>query len=90
MLAKAGGVEIWDEDWSGEDNMKKIRPGRTLSAPQDLFSLWETCAVILPAVLRRYGVHGLLHLKRTNVILERVYNDGALGYSLMRAKKPQL
>ncbi|UCF57986.1 MAG: methyltransferase domain-containing protein [Deltaproteobacteria bacterium] len=89
MLEKAGAVEIWDEDWSGIEQMSKIRPGRKIKKMDDTFSLWEKTAIIFPKVLKRYGLSGLSYLNESFKKTTPLFYNGTLGYCLMKGQKPK-
>lgn len=89
MLKKAGVVEIWDEDWSGIEQISKIRPGRKIKNLSDVFTLWEKLVIVLPRVLENYGLKGLLHLNKTFNEVSPLFYDGSIGTYLMRARKPK-
>lgn len=87
MLSVAGADDIWDEDWSGIDKMAQIRPGRQIRSISDLFSVWEKVTVVLPRVIKRFGLRGLLYLQTSQRKITPLYLSGAIGYCLIRGKK---
>jgi len=87
MLSIAGADDIWDEDWSGIDKMAKIRPGRKITSIGNLFSFWEKVTVVLPRVVKRFGLGGLLYLYKSQKIITPLYLNGTIGYCLIRGKK---
>lgn len=90
MLRKAGLVEKWDEDWSGIEQIGKIRPGRKIRTLGDVFTLREKILVVLPRVLRRYGCKGLLYLNESFKKVSPLFYDGTIGTYLMRSRKPDV
>lgn len=90
MLKKAGAEEIWEEDWSGIEQISKIRPGRKIKKMEDVFTLWEKIAIVLPRVLRKYGLKGLFYLNESFHKVTPLFYNGTIGTYLMRAQKPKI
>lgn len=88
MLQKAGAIELWDEDWSDIEEMKKIRPGIKIENVMNIFSLWEKIIIIFPRVVKRFGLKGLIYLNESNKKITPLWLNGAFGYYLMRGQKP--
>ena len=88
MMEQAGLIDLWVEDWSGPENAAKIRPGRKLKDPNDVFSYWERLAIIFPKVVARYGVGGLLYANESAQKVTPLYRNQTIGYSLIRGRKP--
>ncbi len=86
-MESAGLADLWVEDWSGVENAGKIRPGRTVNNPNDVFSLWEKLTIIFPRVMARYGIGGIFHANESAHKIMPLYYDGTLGYSLVRGQK---
>ena len=55
MMGKAGLIDIWTEDWSGPENVYRIRPDRKVTSLNGILSPWEK-ALILNEVERRPAV----------------------------------
>lgn len=89
MLEKAGAVNIWSEDWSSMDKLTRMRPDRKMKNVSDLYSLWEKIAVIMPRVIKRYGITGLLYLNESDKKITPLYYNHTLGYALIKAQKPK-
>lgn len=87
MLKKAGVVEIWEEDWSGVEQISKVRPGRKINNMSDVFTLWEKIVIILPRVLRKYGLNGILYLNESFRKVTPLFYNGTIGTYLMKAQK---
>lgn len=88
MLEKAGAEELWEEDWSGMEQIGKIRPGKKMRSMSDVFTLKEKICIILPKVLRKYGLSGLLYLNESFNKISPLFYDGTIGTYLMRVRKP--
>ncbi len=88
MLTNAGAVNIYYEDWSGPENIARIRIDRKIKSPDDLFSLREKLTIIFPRVLARYGIQGLLYLNQSQRKIAPLYSRKILGYYLFKAEKP--
>ena len=87
MLKKTGAVEIWNEDWSGVEQMGKIRPGRKIERVEDIFTLREKIAIIF-RTLKGYGLKGLFYLNESTKKITPLYYNGTFGYSLVIGQKP--
>jgi SAM-dependent methyltransferase len=87
MLKKAGVAEIWEEDWSGIEQISKVRPGRKINKMSDVFTLWEKIVIVLPRVLKNYGLNGLLYLNESFNKVSPLFYDGTIGTYLIRAQK---
>lgn len=88
MLKKVGMVEIWEENWSGIEQISKMRPGRKIKKLSDVFTLWEKIVIILPRVLKRFGLRGLLYLNESFNKVSPLLYSGTIGTYLLRARKP--
>lgn len=88
MLKKAGAVEVWEEDWSGVEQISKVRPGKKITNMNDVFTLWEKIMIILPRTLRKYGLKGLLYINESSHKISPLFYNGTLGTYLLRARKP--
>jgi hypothetical protein len=53
----------------------------------DLFSFWEKIAIILPKVVKKYGLSGLFYLNESQKKIRPYYNNGTYGYCLMKGNK---
>lgn len=87
MLRAAGAGCIRVEDWSGVEKMAMIRPGRKMTTIGDLFSLREKVSVVLPRVIKRFGLRGVLYLEKSQRMITPLYLNGIIGYSLIWGKK---
>jgi ubiquinone/menaquinone biosynthesis C-methylase UbiE len=89
MMKNAGLTDIWTEDWSDvERSIVKMRSDRNVKRLEDLYSFREKYLVIFPQIFRKYGIRGLLYLDKSNKMIIRLYNEGTLGYYLIKGKKP--
>jgi SAM-dependent methyltransferase len=88
MLKKAGAIEIWEEDWSGVEQIRKVRPGRKINNMSDVFTLWEKIGVVLPRVLWKYGLKSLFYLNESFRKVSPLFYNGTIGTYLLRAQKP--
>lgn len=88
MLAQAGCETVLVEDWSGVENLQKMRPNHhwRKGAPLDGFT-WREKATLLPRVVAEFGLASLWDLHRAVRLLESLYLDGDLGYALLVARK---
>lgn len=75
------------EDWSGVENMYKMRPERKITSFNDLFSLREKISAIFPRVISRYGIKGIFHIYKSAKKINPLSYDGTLGYFLTRGQK---
>lgn len=87
LLTRAGAIDIYDEDWSDIDKMVKMRSDRKIKSFDELFSFWEIITIILPRVVKKYGLSGLLYLYETQKKLRPYYNNKTYGYCLMKGNK---
>jgi ubiquinone/menaquinone biosynthesis C-methylase UbiE len=92
MLRSAGAVTDSVEDWSGLENLWKMRPGYKWNAahPTDFLGSREKAALLFRLV-RRHGpgaALGLIELNRFAERAEAYLRDGVLGYTLLVASKP--
>lgn len=87
MLKRAEATDIYDEDWSDIDKMLNMRPDRKIKNTDDIFSLWEIITIIIPKVIKKYGLHGLFYLNETRKIVKPYYYHGTYGYCLMKGNK---
>lgn len=88
MLKKAGVIEIWEEDWSGVEQIRKVRPGRKINNLSDVFTLWEKIGIVLPRVLWKYGLKSIFYLNESFRKVTPFFYDGTIGTYLLRARKP--
>jgi SAM-dependent methyltransferase len=89
MLKNGGVAEIWEEDWSGIEQISKVRPGRKIKNMGDVFSWWEKVVIILPRVLKKHGLKGLLYLNESFNKVSPLFYNGTIGTYLMKARKPK-
>lgn len=87
MMEKAGLMHLWTEDWSGLENIYKIRYDRKMKNLNDMFSLWEKIAIIFPRVISKYGIKGIFHAYNSAQRINPLYSDETLGYFLIRGQK---
>lgn len=88
MVRKAGLINLWEEDWSGQEKIFKMRPDRKMKSHYDLFSPWEIISIIIPRVVSKYGIKGIFSVYELTRELGPLYHDGLLGYYLIRSQKP--
>ncbi len=92
MLRAAGAVPDSAEDWSGLENLWKMRPGYKWSAahPSDFLATREKLALLFRLVARRGpgAALDLLELQRFAGRAAGYLRDGVLGYALVVASKP--
>ncbi|GBD96540.1 demethylrebeccamycin-D-glucose O-methyltransferase [bacterium BMS3Abin06] len=88
MMEKAGLTGLRTEDWSGLENVYKIRHDRKMRNLDDIFSLREKMFIVFPKMISMYGLKGISYYKsaqKTNPL--HFYVDGTLGYFLIRGEK---
>ncbi len=88
MMENAGLVGLWTEDWSGMENMVKIRPDRKVSSASDVFSHWERFTLVLPRLVARFGPGAIFYVNESARMINPLYVNGTLGYWLIRGRKP--
>ena len=87
MMKKAGLKNLWTEDWSGMENLFKVRPDRKMKNLNDMFSLWEKMTVIFPKIISKYGIKGIFYAYESARKINPLYSNGILGYFLIRGEK---
>lgn len=88
MVDRAGLVEICPEDWSGVEQMSKIRPARKIKKIGDIFTLWEKVRILF-RVLKKFGLKGLFYLNESVKKVTPLYYNDTLGYYLIVGRKPK-
>ena len=87
MMEEAGLVNVQIEDWSGLENIFKMRSDRKVQKLNDMFSLRETVFLILPKIVSRFGIGGLFYLLQSERKINPLYKKGILGYFLFFGQK---
>lgn len=88
MLTKSG-VNVTDiEDWSGIENIQKMRPGHNWSPkrPHDFMTFGEKVALI-PKIIFNFGLNALFELEKYQQEGLKYIEDGYYGYVLMVGEK---
>lgn len=88
MMQRVGLTGLWTENWSGLENLYKMRHDRKVKSLDGMFSLWEKIFKIYPKIVLRYGIKGILYAYELTRIINSLYSDGKLGYFLIRGQKP--
>ncbi|HAM54252.1 MAG TPA: hypothetical protein DCQ64_02105 [Candidatus Rokubacteria bacterium] len=88
MLLVAGCRPVVVEDWSGPDNLRKVRPDHRWS-PDDPAGFLTTREklTLLPRIAIRHGIGALLDLQRTRRLAAEYLRRGLVGYVLIAARK---
>lgn len=88
-MLKKSGVKITNvEDWSGLENMQKIRPTHKWhkKRPHDFMTFWEKLSLV-PKIVLKYGFRSLLELNRFQKDTLMYLNEKYYGYVLIIGRK---
>lgn len=88
MMQKSGLNDLWIEDWSGLENLYKMRHDRKVKSLDGMFSLREKVFNVYLKIISRYGIKGIIHADKSKRKINALYSDGKLGYFLIRGRKP--
>jgi ubiquinone/menaquinone biosynthesis C-methylase UbiE len=88
MMQKSGLTNLWTEDWSGLENLYKMRPDRKVRSLDGMFSLWEKIFNLFPKIVSKYGIKGIFYANESARKINPLYSNGKLGYFLIRGQKP--
>ena len=87
MMTKAGLEDLRNEDWSGLENVSKMRPGARVKEG-NIFSPEELKSVIFPRIAERFGLEGIVYFMESAQKTSPLHAGGVLGYSLVWGRKP--
>jgi len=87
MIKAAGLVNVKNENWSGLENILKMRTDRKVKKLSDIFTIREALFLILPKIISRFGFIGLFYLLKSESKINPLYKKGYLGYYLFYGQK---
>lgn len=87
MIKKAGATPEIAEDWSGIENMIKLRPGFEWNEDTLDFLTFKEKLFLIPKIIFKYGISALLRLNKFQQLGVQYIKEGYLGYGLIVAKK---
>jgi ubiquinone/menaquinone biosynthesis C-methylase UbiE len=88
MMQESGLSDLWTEDWSGLENLYKMRHDRKVKDLGQMFSLGERLFNVFPKTISKYGLKGVLYVNESSRMINPLYANGELGYSLLKGQKP--
>lgn len=88
MMLQSGTEILKVEDWSGIENMQKIRANFKWSKkrPTDFLTFREK-VILLPKIVFKYGIVALLEINKFQKEIMQYFNEGYYGYGLIVSKK---
>ncbi|MDP3105276.1 MAG: methyltransferase domain-containing protein [Candidatus Methanoperedens sp.] len=88
MLINAGAMPEIVEDWSGIENVQKMRPGFKWNPkdPSDFLTAKEKLA-LFTRIIMKYGLLSLFEINRIRKNMTNISKDGYLGYVLIIGSK---